>query len=130
MTTQALTTPYKIVLIPIEAEDNLVLEMAGNWQNAAQTYKITSGEFEYSGGIDGRVKKFSAEGTIKILSFGDYVTLIFNLTGKDTEKARKLIATASGKITDGKIDVAATRRGKFFGKPETAGEGFWHNGKQ
>lgn len=118
ITTQALTTPYKIVLIPIEAEDNLVLEMAGNWQNTAQNYKITSGEFEYSGGIDGRVKKLSAEGTIKILSYGDYVTLIFNLTGKDTEKARKLIATASGKITDGNIDVPRLDAGSFSENPK------------
>ncbi|CAN5131437.1 hypothetical protein BH20ACI1_BH20ACI1_13740 [soil metagenome] len=118
MTTQALTTPYKIVLTPIEAEDNLWLEIAENWQNTAETYKISVGEFEYSGGIAGLVKKFKAEGTIKILRFGDNLTLIFNLSGKDTEKSRKLNAAASGKIKDGKIDVPRLDAGGFAENPK------------
>ncbi len=118
MTTQALTTPYQIVLIPIETEDNLMLDIAENWQNAAETYKTTSGEFEYSGGIDGRVKNFTAEGTIKILRSGDNLTLIFNLSGKDAEKARKLNAAASGKIKDGKIDVPRLDAGSFSENPK------------
>ena len=118
MTTQALTTPYKIMLIPIEAENNLLLNLAENWQNAAQTYKVSSGEFEYSGGFAGIVKKFEAEGTIKILRSGDNVTLIFNLTGKDAEKARKLNAAASGKITDGKIDLSRLDAGSFSENPK------------
>ena len=118
MTTQALTTPYKIVLIPIEAEDDLLLNLTENWQNAAQTYKVASGEFEYSGGFAGIVKKFEAEGTIKILRSGDDVTLIFNLSGKDAEKARKLNAAASGKITDGKIYLPRLDPGSFSENPK------------
>lgn len=117
MTTQALTMPYKVALIPIEEENALSLEVAANWQNAVQTYKITSSEFEYSGGFAGIQKKFEAEGTIKILSFGNYVTLIFNLSGKGAEKARKLNETASGTIKDGKIDLARLDAGSFSEMP-------------
>lgn len=118
ITTQALTTPYKIVLIPIDAEDNLSLNISENWQNAAQTYKVTSGEFVYSGGITGLVKKFAAEGTIKVLSFGDDATLIFDLSGKDTEKARRLNSAASGKIKNGKIDVPRLDAGSLADNPK------------
>lgn len=118
MTTQALTTPYKVVMIPIEAEDSLSLNLTENWQNADQTYKVSSGEFEYSGGFAGIVKKFEVEGTIKILRSGDDVTLIFNLSGKDAEKARKLNAAASGKIIDGKIDLPRLDAGSFSENPK------------
>lgn len=118
MTTQALTTPYKVVLIPLEAEDSLSLNLTENWQNSAQTYKVSSGEFEYSGGFAGIVKKFGAEGTIKILRSGDDVTLIFNLSGKDAEKERKLNAAASGKIIDGKIDLPRLDAGSFSENPK------------
>lgn len=118
MTTQALTTPYQIVLIPIQEDNDLVLDIAENWQKAAETYKVASGEFEYSGGITGLVKKFKAEGTIKILRSGDNITLIFNLSGKDTEKARRLNAAASGKIKDGKIDVPRLDAGSFAENPK------------
>ncbi len=118
MTTQALTTPYEIVLIPVEKEDSLSLEVAENWQNAARTYRVASGEFEYSGGITGRAKEFNAEGTIKVLNFGDEITLIFDLSGKDAEKVRKLNAAASGKIKDGKIDVPRLDAGSFAESPK------------
>ena len=118
MTTQALTAPYQIALIPVENEENLSLDIAENWQNAAQTYEVSSGEFEYSGGIIGLVKKFNVEGTIKILTLGDELTMIFNLSGRDAEKARKLDAAASGKIKDGKIDVPRLDAGSFSESPK------------
>ena len=118
MTTQALTMPYKIVVIPIKAEDDLVLDIAENWQKAARTFQVISGEFEYSGGITGRGKKFTAEGTINILSFGDYATLIFNLSGKDTEKARKLNSAASGTFKNGIINVSSLDAGSFSENPK------------
>ena len=58
MTTQALTTPYKIVLINTEEENDVLLNIAETWQNAAVKYNVTAGEFEYSGGITGRGMKF------------------------------------------------------------------------
>lgn len=118
MTTQALTTPFQVALIPIEEGNTLPLDVSGTLATAIETYKITSGEFEYSGGFAGIQKKFEAEGTIGILSYSDYITLVFNLSGKDAEKARKLIETASGVIKDGKIEVARLDAGSFSENPK------------
>ena len=118
MTTQALTMPYQVALVPVEKENALSLNIPADWQNAAQTYKIASSKFEFSGGITGRGESFSADGTIKILRFGENITLIFNLSGSDAKNARKLNETVSGKITDGKIDIGRLDAGTFAENPK------------
>ncbi|MDQ3712971.1 MAG: protease complex subunit PrcB family protein, partial [Acidobacteriota bacterium] len=59
ITTDALTMPFQVALVPIEEEKSLLLEVSANWKNQMQIYKITSGEFESSGGFAGIIKKFS-----------------------------------------------------------------------
>jgi len=118
MLTQALTTPYKVVLVPIMQEKNLLLEVSADWKNTIQTYRITKGEFESSGGFAGRLEKFDAEGTIGILSFGKYATMIFNLSGNGTQKKRKLSETASGIFTEGKIELTQLDAGSFSEGPK------------
>lgn len=116
--TQALTTPYNVSLVPLEEVMPLSIEVSANWKTAAQNYKITSGEFEYSGGFAGETKKFNVEGTISVLIFGDYSTLIFNLSGKGAEKVRKLQETASGSVKNGKINLARLDAGSFSEGPK------------
>jgi len=118
MTTDALTMPFQVALVPIEEEKSLPFEVSVNWKNAVQTYKITSGEFESSGGFAGMLKKFSAEGTIGVLSFGDYATLIFNLSGKGANKNMRLAETASGVMKEGKINLARLDAGSFSEGPK------------
>ncbi len=118
ITTDALTMPFQVALVPSEEEKSLPLEVSANWKNAMQTYKITSGEFESSGGFAGMLKKFSAEGTIGILSFGDYATLIFNLSGKGANKNLRLTETASGLMKEGKINLARLDAGSFSEGPK------------
>ncbi len=118
MTTDALTMPFQVALVPVEEEKSLPLEVSANWKSAVQTYKITSGEFESSGGFAGTLKKFSAEGTIGVLSFGDYATLIFNLTGKGASKNMRLTETASGVMKEGKINLARLDAGSFSEGPK------------
>lgn len=118
MTTQALTTPFNVSLVPVEEAMPLLIELSANWKNAAQNFKITSGEFEYSGGFAGNSTKFSVEGTISILSFGDYATLIFNLSGKGAEKARKLREAASGSVKKNQINLARLDAGSFSEGPK------------
>lgn len=115
MVTQALTTPYAVAVVPVDKDEALPLELSGEWSKAAENYKITSGEFESSGGITGRAQKFTAEGTIKILRFGDYATLVFDLSG--AEKARALNSVASGTIKEGKIELARVDAGTFAQTP-------------
>jgi hypothetical protein len=118
MLTQALTTPYKVALVPVEQEMNLPLEVSANWKNAAQTYQITKGEFESSGGFAGRIEKFDAGGTISVISFGNYATLIFNLSEKGKQNTRKLSETASGTLKEGKIELTQLSAGSFSEGPK------------
>jgi len=119
MLTQALTTPYKVALVPVEREMDLPLEVSANWRNAAQTYRVTKGEFESSGGFAGRIEKFDAEGTIGVISFGNYATLLFNLSGKGNQNTRKLSETASGILTEGKIELTQFNAGSFSEGPKS-----------
>jgi hypothetical protein len=118
MVTQVITAPFKVALIPLNENGSINLELPASWKNAMQTYRITSGAFEYSGGFAGVRKEFGAEGIISVLSFGDNATLVFNLTGKGTEKTRKLSEAASGLIKDGKIDLAGLDVGSFSENPK------------
>ncbi len=118
MVTQVITAPFKVALVPLEENNSINLELSASWKSAMQTYRITSGTFEYSGGIAGARKEFGVEGTIGVLSFGDNTTLVFNLTGKGAEKTRKLSEVTSGLMKDGKIDLAGLNAGSFSENPK------------
>lgn len=118
MVTQALTTPFIVSLVPVAEEMPLSVEISANWKNAAQNYKITSGTFVYSGGFAGDSTKFNVEGAISILSFGEYATLIFNLSGKGSAKVRRLQETASGSIKKNQINIARLDAGSFSEGPK------------
>jgi hypothetical protein len=116
--TQVITAPFKVALVPLDENGSINLEFPASWKSAMQTYRISSGTFEYSGGFAGVRKEFGAEGTISVFNFGDNATLIFNLTGKGTEKTRKLSEAASGLIKEGKIDLASLEAGSFSENPK------------
>ena len=115
--TEALTMPYKIAVVPTEAGNALNLDVSENWKKAALNYRVTSGDFEYSGGIAGRRKAFAAEGTIEVYQMGELVTLDFNLAGKGENKAMRLTDTASGILKGGKLELARLDAGSFSEGP-------------
>jgi PrcB C-terminal len=131
MVTEALTMPYKVAIVPVEAENGLNLEVSNNWKNAARIFKLSSGEFESSGGIAGRLKKFAVEGTIDVWQFGDFITFDFNLSGKDANKNMQLTEIASGALSGGKINLARLDTGSFSEgpKPPLKVSGTISNGK-
>lgn len=118
MVTESLTTPYKVTLVPVEEEKSLNLSVSEDFKTATKTYKIASSELEYSGGFAGRIKKFSADGTINVMQVGELVTLDFNLSGKNTEREMKLTETASGTLKDGKIELSRLDAGSFSEGPK------------
>lgn len=105
MVTQALTTPYLVSLVPVGEEESLKLNLSENWMSVAETYKVTSGEFEYSGGFRGMQEKFEVQGTIKVLQSDDFSTLLFDLEGKGDANQRKTNDIASGSLSNGKINL-------------------------
>lgn len=116
MVTQALTMPYKAVIVPIEAEKSLNLDVSGDWQNAARTFKLSSGDFETSGGFAVRLKKFAAQGEIKVWQFGELIAFDFDLTGADANM--RLTEIASGTAKNGKIELARIDAGSFSEGPK------------
>jgi hypothetical protein len=118
LVTMAITSPFRVALVPLGENNSLNLELSASWKNVMQIYRINSGAFEYSGGFAGIRKEFGVDGTIGVLSFGDNATLFFNLAGKDAEKTRKLSEAASGLIKDGKIDLARLEAGSFSENPK------------
>lgn len=118
LVTMALTSPFRVALVPLDETGSVNLELAASWKNAMQIYRINSGSFEYSGGFAGIRKEFGVDGTIGVLSYGNNATLFFNLAGKDAEKTRKLSEAASGLIKDGKIDLARLEAGSFSENPK------------
>lgn len=119
MTAQALTTPYQIAAVSIEAEQSLNVEIAKDWKDAAQTFNLSSGEFESSGGIAGSRKKFAAQGTIQMWQFGDFATFAFNLSGVNADSNLRLTETASGTVKGGKINLAHLDAGSFSEGPKS-----------
>jgi hypothetical protein len=117
--TQALTSPFKVALVPVEEEKSLNLSVSDELKNGAKTFRVASGEFMYSGGFAPREKRFAAEGTILVMQAGDLVTLDFELAGKAAEdKAMKLTETASGILKDGKIELSRLDAGSFSEGPK------------
>lgn len=116
--TEALTMPYKIAAVPVESETPVNLEVSEVWKKTAQTYKISSSAFEYSGGITGRKKSFTAEGTIDVYRFDDLVTLGLNLSGTGADKNMKLTETASGVLSGGRLEISRLDAGSFSEGPK------------
>ena len=114
MTTDALTYPFKIVIVPIEEEKSLTLETSEIWKNSAENYKVSSGNFVYSGGFAGKQRAIKPSGKISVLRFENLVTIIFNLSGTEN---KKLNAVASGKIINDKANLARFEAGEFYESP-------------
>ncbi len=117
MVTQVLTQPYKVAVVSIEEQASLDLAISEEFQDEITTYKVTSGEFEFSGGFIGRQHTFAPQGTIGVMKSGDYVTFAFNLTGKGDDSERKLSEMASGKMKKGSANINRLEAGNFIDLP-------------
>ncbi|HXG84999.1 MAG TPA: protease complex subunit PrcB family protein [Pyrinomonadaceae bacterium] len=115
--TQALTTPYAVALVSIERGNSLNLDLSANFSGAMKKYRVTSGQFGFSGGIAGSQKKFNAGGTIGVLTYAKLFTVIFNLTGKAGESGRKLNETVSGALVGEKLSFPRVEAGDFIDRP-------------
>lgn len=117
MVTQIITQPYKVVLIPVNKNNALALDSGANWANAMENYRVTSGNFEYAGGIAGRRTNFTANGGVSVWTYGDYVTIFLNLRGMKTQKNRRLMEYASGTMKNGKLEFSGLDAGNFIADP-------------
>ena len=117
MVTQIITTPYKVVLVPIGERSAVQMSLSTDFTAKTEIYNVSKGDFGFRGGFAGRQKKFTADGTIQVLIYENLATFTFNLNGKGTEAQRKLAETASGILKDGNISLARLDAGTFADNP-------------
>lgn len=118
MVTQVITTPFNVSLVPVEADRALQLDVvSANFSDKRQYFVVKKADFEFTGGIAGRRKQFTANGTISVLTFGEYITAWFDLKGIGTEEKRRLFAMASGTLKNGNIELARLDAGSFVDSP-------------
>ncbi len=120
MTAQIITYPFQVALVPVAENQPLNIEPAAIWTNELKNYRVTKGNFQYSGGITGRSKKFNAAGTVGVLSYGDHLTYFFNLAGKENESQRKLTEMVSGVAKNGSVEFTRLDAGTFSEMPHPA----------
>lgn len=119
MSTQALTTPYKIVQVPLEAERPLRLELDKTWREGMRPYKISSGEFTMSGGFAGRSENMRLEGSLSVMRHANLATFIFDLKGTGAAKARELREAATGIVQAGvEVHLPRFNAGSLVEPPE------------
>lgn len=117
MTAQVISSPFQAVAISIREYQSLSIEIPSEWTSRIQNFKVTKADFENSGGIVGRMNKFSVDGTIGVLKHGELITYLFNLSGKGAESSKKLTDAASGVLKEGEVLITQLDAGTFAQMP-------------
>ena len=117
MTTQVITSPFKIVSFAPEGSTAVELSTGGLFQERAQLYRISSGSFNLSGGLTGASESFQLHGKLQVTRLGDLVTIGFALVSSDSSPERSLRSSATGVIKDGAITIERMTHGSLLGPP-------------
>lgn len=120
MTAQIITSPFKIALVPIAEENPLRLEIGADWKKRMRAFRVSSGEFAFSGGFAPVKKKFELTGTIGVMQVGDLAAFEFNLIGKAPENRRKLSDIVSGSLRGNIISLGKIGGGSLIDPPHPA----------
>lgn len=101
MTTQALTTPFKVVSVPTKAGENINLILQpGLAASMLRPYRVTSGEFITVGGLPQRGEKFRVEGELRLARSERLATVFFDLKGVGAQRSRVLRTIVTGIIDE------------------------------
>lgn len=118
LTTQALTTPYKVVSVPLENERALRLDLDPAWRWGQRPYRLTSGEFTMSGGFAGRSEQMRLEGGFITVRQGNLATFIFDVKGAGGKKPRELKEVTTGIVrAGGEVSLARFNAGSLVEPP-------------
>lgn len=113
---QVITYPARVVLVPVEEEQGLRVEAGRLWQSKIQTFRVTSGVFEFTGGFAPIEKKFPLAGTIAMMRSGDFVTMFFNVNATN-ETQRRMFEAASGQINGKSVMIQRLDTGNLADNP-------------
>lgn len=121
MVTQALTTPFKIVSVPVGDEQPLSFEMAGEWKTMTRPYRVTKGTFTVTGGIMGSTEDFRLDGDIGVMRQGKLATLAFDLKAAGETRTRSLKDVATAVVQpDGQCRITRMAAGTLVSPPPGA----------
>ncbi|HEX8651142.1 MAG TPA: protease complex subunit PrcB family protein [Pyrinomonadaceae bacterium] len=119
--TQALTTPFKVVSVPVGDKQPLSLEMEGGWKSMTRPFNVTGGTFTVTGGFAGTTEDFRLEGGIGIMREGKLATLAFDLKAASGTKTRALKDVATGVVQpDGSLMITHMAAGPLVSLPPGA----------
>lgn len=117
MTTQVITTPFKLVSLATEGSTAVELTAEEIFQQRAQLYRVSSGSFNVSGGLAGRTESFQLNGKLQVTRLGDLVTIGFALVSSGGTRERSLRGSATGVIKDDTIAIERMTHGSLLDPP-------------
>ncbi len=117
MTTQVITTPFKLVSLSPEGSTAVELSVGEIFQQRAQLYRVSSGTFGLTGGFTGRTESFQLNGKLEVTRLGDLVTIGFALVSSGGERERSLRGSGTGVIKDGVITIERMTHGSLLDPP-------------
>jgi hypothetical protein len=112
MVTMALTTPFRIVAVPLEPDRPVALALDATWKDRLRPYRVTGGELSITGGFAGKSERLGLEGTLSVMRAGELATFVFEVQSVGDGKVRRLRDMASG-LVDGSGQVSIARLDAF-----------------
>jgi hypothetical protein len=106
MVTMVLTTPFKIVAVPVKSDAPIALSLDATWKSRWRNYRLTNGELTITGGFGGVHESSALEGTLQIMRERTLATFTFQLRSTGKRKAQ-MLDVASGTVTEsGQVSLA------------------------
>jgi len=117
MTTQVITSPFKLVSFATNGTPPVTLSLAESFQQRAERYRVSTGKFTLSGGFAGGTESFQLKGKLNITRLGKLLTIGFALVSSGGQRERSLRDTATGFIKDEKIQIVEMSHGSLLDPP-------------
>jgi PrcB C-terminal len=117
MTTQAITSPFKVVSFSPEGSTAVELSVDQIFQQRAQLYRINNGTFTIGGGLTGRTESYQLNGKLQLTRLGDLITIGFGLVSSGGQRERSLRGFATGVIKSGVITIERMSHGSLLDPP-------------
>jgi hypothetical protein len=118
MVAQMISRPFKVVSVPHKPGAPILLDFGKPWQDFSRPYKVSTGEFNMSGGIAGKQESYKLEGDITIIRFGSLGTVALSLRSAGSKKMRNLRDISTGVFqTDSAITIKRLSPGTLLDQP-------------
>lgn len=117
MTTQVITSPFKLVSFAPEGSTAVELTIGEIFPQRAQLYRISRGTFRRSGGFTGRTESFQLKGKLQVTRLGDLITIAFAILSSGGQRESSLRDSATGFMQDGKIVINELSHGSLLDPP-------------